>query len=76
MDLKGKVAIVTGAARGLGHAYACSLAEAGAAVIAADLRDCSGTVAAVESAGGKAVAVPVDVAACSSNTGGPSPSTA
>ncbi|PSJ57747.1 SDR family NAD(P)-dependent oxidoreductase [Kumtagia ephedrae] len=35
--LKGKVAIVTGAARGLGHAYALRLARLGADVVIADL---------------------------------------
>lgn len=35
--LEGKVAIVTGAARGLGRAYALRLAELGADVVIADL---------------------------------------
>lgn len=35
--LKGKIAIVTGAARGLGHAYALRLARLGADVVIADL---------------------------------------
>ena len=49
MQLTGKVAIVTGAARGLGRAYSEALAAEGAAVVAADLQDCSATVAAIES---------------------------
>ena len=62
MQLTGKVAIVTGAARGLGRAYAEALAAEGAAVIAADLNDCHDTVAAIITAGGRAVATQVDVA--------------
>lgn len=37
LDLRGRVAVVTGAARGIGAATAKRLAEAGAAVVAADL---------------------------------------
>ena len=62
MQLTGKVAIVTGAARGLGRAYAEALAAEGAAVVAADLNDCQDTVAAITTAGGRAVATQVDVA--------------
>ena len=62
MDLNGKVAIVTGAARGLGREYAFCLAAAGAEVIAADRRDCTQTVTLVESAGGKARGLKLDVA--------------
>ena len=61
MQLKEKVAIVTGAARGLGRAYAEALAAEGATVVAADLNDCADTVAAVEVAGGRAIATTVDV---------------
>jgi NAD(P)-dependent dehydrogenase (short-subunit alcohol dehydrogenase family) len=38
-DLQGKVAIVTGAARGIGAATAEALAEAGAAVVLTDVLD-------------------------------------
>jgi 3-oxoacyl-[acyl-carrier protein] reductase len=61
MQLAGKVAVITGAARGLGRAYAEALAAEGAAIVAADLNDCSDTVAAVESAGGRAIATTADV---------------
>jgi NAD(P)-dependent dehydrogenase (short-subunit alcohol dehydrogenase family) len=60
-SMSGKTAIVTGAARGLGRAYAEALAKEGAAVVAGDLRDCAETVAAIEAAGGKALGVALDV---------------
>jgi len=66
MQLKDKVAIVTGAARGLGRAYAEALAREGAAVVAGDVRDCAETVAAINSAGGRGLAVTLDVASLES----------
>ena len=61
--LRGKVAIVTGAGGGIGRAYAKGLAEAGAAVVLADINLDSATAAAEEltSAGHQALAVRVDV---------------
>ena len=57
--LGGKVAIVTGAARGIGREFVRVLVEAGAKVIAADVNDCSDCVAlAPESV----IAVHADVA--------------
>ena len=61
MQLAGKVAVITGAARGLGRAYARALAAEGAAIVAADLNDCSDTVVAVESGRGRAISATVDV---------------
>jgi NAD(P)-dependent dehydrogenase (short-subunit alcohol dehydrogenase family) len=60
-QLTGKVAIITGAARGLGRAYAEAMAAEGAAVFAADLNACDDTIEAISTAGGRAVAGHVDV---------------
>ena len=61
MDVKGKVVLVTGAARGLGRTYTEGLAAAGALVVAGDLADCGPAVASARAAGGQAVAVRLDV---------------
>jgi NAD(P)-dependent dehydrogenase (short-subunit alcohol dehydrogenase family) len=50
MLLKDKVAVVTGAARGLGRAYAEAMAREGAAIVAGDVRDCADTVSAIRKA--------------------------
>ena len=60
-SMDGKVAIVTGAFRGLGKAYAEALAKEGASVVCADIRYCDETVAQIVQAGGKAVAATCDV---------------
>jgi len=59
MSLAGKVVLITGAARGLGLAYAASLGAAGAHVVAGDVLDCA---PAVTAAGNRAIGVRLDVA--------------
>ena len=62
-DLTGRVAIVTGAASGIGRASAARLAKAGASVVCADL-DAAGaetTSNTIRADGGQADAVSVDV---------------
>jgi 3alpha(or 20beta)-hydroxysteroid dehydrogenase len=62
-DLTGRVALVSGAAQGLGAAMAEALAAAGAAVAVGDIQVASGqsTVAAINASGGTAVFVELDV---------------
>jgi len=63
-NLKGKVAIVTGAARGIGAEIAKKLASCGADVAVCDLKAewCDETVKALEALGVRALAVGVNVA--------------
>ncbi|MFN3658396.1 MAG: SDR family NAD(P)-dependent oxidoreductase [Pseudolabrys sp.] len=58
---KDKVAVVTGAASGLGQAFAKRLAEEGVDIAAVDLGDSAATVQAVQAAGRKAAAFTCDV---------------
>lgn len=62
-DLNGRVAVVTGAARGIGAATASRLAADGAAVAVLDLNAeaAAGTVESITSAGGRAIAIGADV---------------
>ncbi len=63
MRLQGKVAVVTGAAVGLGRAVATRFAREGASVVAADInaRDGAATVDRIKESGSSAMFVPTDV---------------
>ena len=63
MRLEGKVAIVTGAARGIGRAIALRFGQEGARIAIVDVREAEGqeTVRLIETAGGQAIFVRADV---------------
>ena len=60
--LAGRTILITGAATGIGQAFAVGAAAQGANVVVADMNPADETVAAVQAAGGQALAVRVDVA--------------
>jgi 3-oxoacyl-[acyl-carrier protein] reductase len=67
-DLKGKIAVVTGASKGIGAAIAKRLSAAGAAVVvnySSSKADANRVVAEIKASGGKAIAVQGDVAKAS-----------
>jgi 2-deoxy-D-gluconate 3-dehydrogenase len=60
-DLEGKIAIVTGASRGLGKAMAIGLAKAGAIVVVTDVLDTSETVNEIKKINRESFGLKVDV---------------
>ena len=61
MQLAGKVAIVNGAARGLGQAYAEAMAAQGARVMMTDVNSCEETLDRIVAGGGEASPCETDV---------------
>ena len=59
--LEGKVVVVTGAAQGIGAAYAEGMASQGARVVVSDVADTSAVVARIKEAGGSAIGCTTDV---------------
>ncbi len=58
MRLQNQVAIITGAARGMGQAFCLALAKEGAKIIAADLLACQETIAKVQKSGERLLKLP------------------
>ena len=61
MSLMGRTAVITGGARGLGRAFAHSLATLGADIAVVDVLDCADTVREVTQLGRRAVNITADL---------------
>jgi NAD(P)-dependent dehydrogenase (short-subunit alcohol dehydrogenase family) len=63
MELNGKTAVITGAGRGIGEGIALAVARAGANIVVNDMNldNANAVVKAIESSGGRALAVKADV---------------
>ncbi len=61
MQLKDKVAIVTGGARGLGREFALRLAKEGARITICDILDCAPVAEEIRALGGQALTLKTDV---------------
>ena len=59
--LKDRTVIITGAAQGIGAAYALEIAQRGANVVVSDILECEDTVAAIKKKGGTALGLRCDV---------------
>ena len=66
LRLQGRVAIVTGAAQGIGARYAVALAAEGAALVCADVIDAEPVAAQIRAGGGRALALRADVSSAES----------
>ena len=69
MDLSGKVAIITGGARGIGREIALRLAEAGATVVVSDVADAEPAAEEIRKMGHQSLAVAADVTSASDVAG-------
>ena len=59
--LEGKVAVVTGAAQGIGEVYAKAMAKEGAKVVVSDINDPTRVADEINANGGSAIAITADV---------------